>query len=139
MVVAYEISEETVRVVVKGAPEYVIPMCTRTLDDINDSEEFNEEQAREHLEKVSKTIREDNEILKPLTYAFRDMNLAEFDELKHANDEFETESSRACLETELTFAATFFLADPLRAGVHHATIALHESGVNTRILSGDHE
>lgn len=49
MVVAYQISEETVRVVVKGAPEYVIPMCTSTLDDINDSEEFNEEQASEHL------------------------------------------------------------------------------------------
>jgi magnesium-transporting ATPase (P-type) len=67
------------------------------------------------------------------------MNRAEFDELKHANDEFETESSRVCLETDLTFAATFFLADPLRAGVHDATIALHDSGTKTRILSGDHE
>jgi len=67
------------------------------------------------------------------------MNLAEFDELKHANDEFETEASRVCLETELTFVATFFLADPLRAGVHDATIALSNSGTFTRILSGDHE
>lgn len=32
MVVAYKISEETVRVVVKGAPEEIMPMCTHQLD-----------------------------------------------------------------------------------------------------------
>lgn len=32
MVVAYKISEETVRVVVKGAPEEIMLICTKQLD-----------------------------------------------------------------------------------------------------------
>jgi P-type Ca2+ transporter type 2C len=140
MVVAYQTSEDTVRIVVKGAPEFVIPMCTQQLDDINDTKEFGEDQHAEYLEGVSATIKTDEfDCLKPLTFGYRDMDLDAFEDLKHENGDFETEESRACLESELTLAATFFLADPLRGGVEEVTRQLYNSDINTRILSGDHK
>ena len=50
MTVAYELpgGEGIVRVVVKGAPEYIIPLCTKELDSSNDANEF--EGAGEHGE-----------------------------------------------------------------------------------------
>ena len=55
MTVAYKLpDQEIVRIIVKGAPEYIVPLCTLELDSSNYPTEFNgiEEQGSDHLEAV---------------------------------------------------------------------------------------
>jgi len=142
MTVAYQLpgDDQTVRVVVKGAPEYIIPVCTKELDSSNDPNEFEGDGAHgdNHLETiVSETIAKKRQ--KPVTYAYRDFNLDEFNDLYIAANKFETEESRQIIEQQLTLVATVGLIDPLRKGVVEAINNLYESGTNTRILSGDHK
>ena len=47
--------EEIVRVVVKGAPEYVIPMCRTRLTDQMDVEEMDEDEGAVHLKKMEES------------------------------------------------------------------------------------
>ena len=84
MTVAYRLPGEdgTVRVVVKGAPEYIIPVCTKELDSSNDPNEFEGDGAHgdNHLETiVSETIAKKGQ--KPISFAYRDFNMDEFNEL----------------------------------------------------------
>ena len=81
MTVAYRLpgGDGTVRVVVKGAPEYIIPACTKELDSSNDPNEFEGDGAHgeNHLEAiVSEEIAKKGQ--KPITIAYRDFNTDEF-------------------------------------------------------------
>ena len=142
MTVAYQIPGEdnTVRVVVKGAPEYIVPLCTKELDSSNEANEFEGDGAHgnNHLDAiVSENIAKLGQ--KPLTIAYRDFNQDEFQQLYIASNQFETEESRQVIESQLTLVATIGLIDNLRDGVEQAIESLYESGTNTRILSGDHK
>ena len=142
MSVAYQLPGEDgiVRVVIKGAPEMVIPLCTKELDSSNDPNEFDGEGAdgSNHLESiVSETIAKKGQ--KPLTIAYRDFNQDEFNDLYASSDRFETAEGRARLENQLTLVATVGLIDPLRDGVVDSINSLYESGTNVRIISGDHK
>ena len=140
MVVAYRINDETVRIVVKGAPEYIVPMCNFELDGNNDSNEITNEDREEYLEQISDVIANDTyDCLKPITYAYKDMPVYEFEELKHGHSNFEEEDSRYILESNLILAASFWLADPIRPEVTEVVVSLHNAKINTRILSGDHK
>lgn len=77
--------------------------------------------------------------LKPITYAYKDMSIGDFEALKQENNDFEKEEHRQCLESELTYVATFYLQDGLRDDVHVASDELFMSGINSRIISGDYE
>jgi len=141
MTVAYKLpgEENTVRVVVKGAPELLIPLCTRELDSSNDANEFEGtgSHGENHLEAiVSESIAKTGQ--KPLTIAYRDFDAGEFEHLQHGNGQFETEESRQVIEGGLTLVATVGLIDPLREGVSKAIGDLYDAGTNVRILSGDH-
>jgi len=142
MTVAYQLpgEEGTVRVVVKGAPEYIIPLCSKELDSSNDPCEFegDGEAGNNHLEAIVSTDIA-KKAQKPLTFAIRDFNSDEFDQLYQENNKFESAESRQAIESQLTLVATIGLIDPLREGVVEAINALYDSGTNTRILSGDHK
>jgi magnesium-transporting ATPase (P-type) len=45
MTVAYALNDNVVRLVVKGAPEYVVPMCNSKLNDFNQAEGFNDKES----------------------------------------------------------------------------------------------
>jgi P-type E1-E2 ATPase len=59
--------------------------------------------------------------------------------MSHRLKGFEKESDRMELEKNFTFAATFWLEDPLRDGVKQILGDLKNAGSSTVILSGDHE
>jgi magnesium-transporting ATPase (P-type) len=55
--------------------------------------------------------------LKPITYAYKTMSLEDFEALQKEQKDFDEEEDRVCLESDLIFAATFYLDDPLRPEV----------------------
>ena len=139
MVVAFKISDETVRVVVKGAPEEIMLLCTKQLNSQNQEVDFSKQNTDDHLNKVSEVISNDTEILKALSYAYCDWATQEFDKMSLRLNKFEKETDRKELEKNLTFAATFWLKDPLRENVKKTLSDLKNAGTSTVILSGDHE
>ena len=123
MTVAYGLpgEDQMVRVVVKGAPEYLVPLCTQELDSSNEPNEFEGAgaQGRKHLkEVVAERIARQGQ--KAITIAYRDFNSNEFDDLYESNQKFETPESRQLIEKDLILLATVGLSDPLKDGVEDA-------------------
>lgn len=152
MTVAYTLKEdpETVRLVVKGAPEFITKMCSSYMNDFKQATPFNGQgsDGAAYLEKVENELiladenDEDAEMhsgFKPLTIAYRDFNKADFEGMKNANFNFENEDSRAIVESDLTLVSSLSLQDPLRDDIDHAIEQLHNSKTNVRIISGDHK
>jgi magnesium-transporting ATPase (P-type) len=139
--VAQQLDETTVRIVVKGAPEFILNCCTAAIDGNAESGDFGEENATEQYGKITEVIEgaQDGLYLNPITYAFKDMSIEDFESLKQENNGFEKEEHRQCLESELTYVATFYLQDGLRDDVHVASDELFMAGINSRIISGDYE
>jgi len=124
--------------VAKGAPEEIVARCSYQLDMNNEVVDFHDQKA--HLEHISQVIFQDyEEILKPLSYAYRDFKLEDFQKLINKYDGFSNETHHHVIESNLIFAATFLLGDPLRDDVEHVINDMWEAGTNTRILSGDHK
>jgi len=152
MTVAYTLKEdpETVRLVVKGAPEFITKMCSSYMNDFKQATPFNGQgsDGAVYLEKVENELiladenDEDAEMhsgFKPLTIAYRDFNKADFEGMKNANFNFEAEDSRAIVESDLTLISSLSLQDPLRDDIDYAIEQLHASKTNVRIISGDHK
>lgn len=137
---------ELVRVYVKGAPEYVIPICTQTLDYQVQPIEFTENHYGSILGHVVS-----NEMaasgLKVLSYAFKELRIGDLEALMQTYNP-ESEEFRNELESDLIYVCTFGLNDPLRLNVEDAIQSIkfgtQDAGkneppqVNIRILTGDH-
>lgn len=89
--VAQQLDEETVRIVVKGAPEYILNCCTAAVDGDCAAGDFGEENATQQFEKITEVIEgaQDGMYLKPITYAYKDMSIEDFEALKQENNDFE--------------------------------------------------
>ena len=103
--------EERVRVYVKGAPEYVIPMTNSTLSMNVQTKEFTQEDQLHILgQVVSGEMAQYG--YKPISFAFKEMALSDLNrimnDMSQESDEFRYE-----LESNLTYLATFGLQDPL--------------------------
>jgi len=143
MTVAYTLKDypDIVRLVVKGAPEYIIPMCTSKLDSFNKLVVFNGKgnDGNDYLENVvvndliigpnpatAKSAEEGDSYqgaptgLKPITIAYRDFYTNEFVATKKSENNFENESSRSIIENDLTLIASIGLEDPMREGISEA-------------------
>jgi magnesium-transporting ATPase (P-type) len=102
-----------VRIVVKGAPEYVINSCTHQM--MADGEEYvldASERSKIIDEEVAGRCKKG---LKCIMYAYKDIDVDEWDYLKETSNNFETE--REILERNLVFLAFYALNDDLRTGV----------------------
>lgn len=114
--VAYRLEKDSgiVRVVVKGAPEIIIPKCESMLDQNCEATEFHD--ATDFLvDTVANEIAKTG--MKPLSIAYRDFNQEEFEQLKADNGNFESEESRQAIESSLIHVATVGLIDELRQDV----------------------
>lgn len=128
--------EEKVLVVVKGAPEFVLQMCTSVLG---------KDGKRNNLSPSERDRVLDNEIvgkccksgLRCIVYAYKEIAMDEFRYLKESNSDFLTEEDRSALEQDLTLLGAFGLEDPLREGVENVIEKLYDGGVNVRMISGD--
>ena len=106
MTVAYALKgDNTVRLVVKGAPEYVVPMCNSKLNDFNQPEGFNDKESylrdviEEQLIKGRGLSQEKPTGLKAITIAYRDFDRQDFENMKTTNNGFEEEDSRRLIES----------------------------------------
>lgn len=153
MTVAYQTNgpHSPVEVIVKGAPEVVIPLCTAQMDANNNPQRFNGDgidgedflagtitqfaqggvHYDEHAPETTLTS------VKPFVYAYKMMDISQFEALKEANN-FEDEQSRMSLESNLTFVAAFGLEDPIREESVPTIEELQRGNSNIRMLSGDH-
>lgn len=120
MTVAYKLTEEDgekVRVIVKGAPEVVIKMCSSAKNMDNETFDFAEKNDHaDYLENVvSRGIAKEG--LKPLTIAYKNIDIHEWESLKEKYFNFECDEARAALESNLTLAASFGFHDELRPNI----------------------
>jgi magnesium-transporting ATPase (P-type) len=90
-------TSDYVRVVVKGAPEYVLPMCDKQLTRDGDEDSLTQQESNRILEQ--EVIENQAKLgLRTLAYAYKDIDINEWEELKASNNEFESEADRATLE-----------------------------------------
>lgn len=105
---------EYVRVYVKGAPEYVIGLCSQTLTSNAQKKEGGLSENDQYAllqDVVSNQMAQSG--LKVLTYAFKEILLEDLDNLIHSVNT-ESEEFRMELEADLVYLGTFGLDDPLR-------------------------
>jgi len=105
---------EYVRVYVKGAPEYVIGLCSQVLTGNAQKKEggLSENDQFALLQDVVSTQMAQSG-LKVLSYAFKEILLEDLDNLIHSVNT-ESEEFRMELEADLVYLGTFGLDDPLR-------------------------
>jgi len=99
--------EDIVRVYIKGAPEYVIPFCNKTLDYTAEVKDFDDNDVASILNEVVR-----NEMacqgLKPLSYAFKEMHVTELEEFMQTYST-ESEEFRDEIEKDMIYLCTFGL------------------------------
>jgi magnesium-transporting ATPase (P-type) len=124
-----------VRVVVKGAPEYVIKHCSKVLTSDGEQREIGEDERELILQE--NVIPMAKKGLRTLLYAYKDMDSDHWEDLQAQNNNFVNESDRFIIEEDLTFVAAFGLNDDLRDGVKESIEKLRAASINTRMISGD--
>lgn len=137
----------TVRIYVKGAPEFVIPFSTQTFDSQNEAVEFGDELKENLLEDAISTQMAAHG-LKVISYAYKEISLQEMNELM-CNYQVESHDFREKLESDLVYLGTFGLRDPIRNDIL-STINQIKYGrcsgfdeskpaqVNVKLVTGDH-
>jgi Ca2+-transporting ATPase len=133
---------------VKGAPEYVIGLCTQTLSNDVTPIAFQENEQLNVLEHiVSRNMAQEG--LKCLSYAFKEIKIQDLDSLMKSADP-ESEEFRDALEEDLIYVATFGMEDPLRTNIHDSIQYIRYgqldgdgdqpegNQVNIRMVTGDH-
>lgn len=140
-----------VRIYVKGAPEYVIPLCSDTFDYQMHQKELDEDDQYKILSEVISTAMAKNG-LTTLSYAYKQIPYDDL-QLLLRDHHPESEEFRSELETDLVYLASFGLEDPLREGVERSVQLIRygavledrvdrskgaKNQVNVRMVTGDH-
>ena len=120
----------------KGAPEFVLPLCKTQLDTRGDEVNLSNEERENIL---------NNEIinnfckkgLRAIVYGYKDFKTYEWEDLKASYNNFILETDRIILERDFTFVAAFALNDELRDGVRDSILKLKDGQLNIRMISGD--
>ena len=166
MTTAYTLQDNNnVRLVCKGAPEVIVPKCKSKIDEYARGQDFfgAGQDGEDYLANVverdliigqNPASRDEGESqsdptgLKTLTFAFKDFQIDEWNELMAANDNFNVQEpkdgsapvdNRDQLENGLTLIGSVGLSDPLRDNIAESIDRLRESGTNVRLFSGDHQ
>lgn len=142
-------SPDTVRIVVKGAPEILISSCDKTFDVEGGIIPLEEEDKTVVLErflegewtnyKVNTAGMPSGNYYRTLLYAYQDMPLEEFEELRASTNDFETEDSKQKIEQGLSLIGIFAFNNPLRERVDHAIKLGRQGHLNIRMVTGDSE
>ncbi len=127
----YEISFDSLRkrmstvhrdmVCVKGAPEIILSLCNRLLED-GEVREINEDDRKRILE-INESFAKN--ALRVLAFAYKPR-----DELKSMNDEE--------IERDLIFTGLMGMIDPPREGVKDAVERCKNAGIRPIMITGDH-
>ena len=116
---------EYVRIVIKGAPEYVMPFCRTQFNERGEEVELSLEERDRILESeiIGKCARKG---LRTIVYGYKDVQAFDWDFMKKHNNHFLTERDREIIEKDFCFVAGFGLNDDLREGVVEAIKKLND-------------
>jgi len=107
--------QETVRIYIKGAPEFVLPICSQTLDVNVQPKELTENDTATILNHIV-SLEMAQGGLKVLSYAFKEMRSTELNSLFERFD-VESPDFRKELETDMVYLCTFGMLDELREDI----------------------
>jgi len=139
---------ERVRVYVKGAPEYVLPLCNSTLSMSLQMDAFSQDDQYRILEDIIARQMAGNGH-KPISFAFKEMSMQDLNRIMQQMSQ-ESQEFRIELECNLTYLSTFALDDPIVDDIqetvqlirygHAKTLAdsSDSNQVNIRMVTGDH-
>lgn len=127
---------DTVRVFCKGAPEIVMNHCGFYIDQSGNAAPLDEATKASILNDV---VVESfaKKALRTILVTYKDYSVADYEALKAAHNNFEKESDREVLETDLVAVGIFALEDPLRPEVVGAIQMCHKAGITVRMVTGD--
>jgi Ca2+-transporting ATPase len=131
---------DTLRIVMKGAPEEVVRKCTQKLTSSDEEVYFDGygDDGNDFLRDADR-IAGFGDGLTPILYAYRDIPIEAYEQLKSQNNNFDHETDRLILEENLTLLCMYGLKDTIREGVLKTIEVLQTANTRTRIVSGDHE
>lgn len=72
-----------------------------------------------------------------LLITYKDMSMAEYEQLKASNNNFEKEGDRQVLEQDLTAVGIFGLQDPLRPSINSSIEQCRHAGITVIMCTGD--
>jgi len=125
-----------VRIVMKGAPEYVMRFCTKSINQYGEESDLDQhEKARILQDEIIGNYARAG--LRTFAYAYKDIDSDHWEDLQANNNNFISEKDRFIVERDLTFVAAFGINDDLREGIDKAIGKLKLAGINTRMVSGD--
>ncbi|HET7910159.1 MAG TPA: cation-translocating P-type ATPase [Nitrospira sp.] len=109
---------------VKGAPDVVVPRCTRRMT-LDGAVEILSERHREHILATNRSLA--GQALRILAVAHRPL------------DQPREGSRAATVEQELVFLGLIAMKDPVRPEAVHAVRLCREAGITTVMITGDHK
>lgn len=133
---AYKKKDGGVRLLVKGAPDVVLPKCKYFSKAGGQVAEISP--AKMDAIKGDEVIRRyAKQAYRTLALCYKDFPQSEWDALHRRYNAFKDVKDRDGLETDLTVAGIVGISDPLRPGIKDAVIKLRGAGVTTRMVTGD--
>lgn len=127
---------DTVRVYVKGAPEYFLHKCVKTYATDGSRTHMTDEELSYILtDVISQNFTSKG--LRVMAFAYRDLSIEEFNDLKYQCNNFQTEQDRETLEQNLVFVGVFALQDELRDRVLRSIQFAQKGNITVRMVSGD--
>lgn len=123
------------RVYIKGAPEYILDMSSKTFKQDGALVELNKDFKRKIEENfISDSINK----LKPLAFAYRDMDINEFNELANRTQGFTSAESKDMIEQNMTFVGYVAFKNEIRKTVRKTISMASKSDTKIKMVSGDH-
>jgi len=140
-------TDKEVRIYTKGAPDMLFEKLAGVLGEdeavlgIDDDCELPIELgggSDMHLGLLEKTVKNfADRAYRTLLICYRDMSMEQYEELKAANNDFETEADREVLEDELVAVGIFGLQDPLRPSIVDSIKQCQTAGITVLMCTGD--
>eukprot|EP00347_Sterkiella_histriomuscorum_P008515 403344807 len=126
--------DNLVRIYVKGSPENVIGICQSFFDKNGEQQELGQEQ-----KDILEAMVEKNgcRLLRSVLFASADLTVEEYESLKLANNDFQSEQDKQALESNLTLVGGYALRDFLRCESMSSISQSRKAGINVRVVTGD--
>jgi magnesium-transporting ATPase (P-type) len=125
-----------VRVFCKGAPEMVIKYCDYFLDSSGSAERLDDDKKDDVIGRIVKGFAK--KAYRSLLVSYCDYDEREWERLKGQANDFQSLADKEIVESGLTLIGIFALVDPLRDGIARSVDRCHKSGINVRMVTGDH-
>jgi len=127
---------ETVRVYIKGAPEIVIPTCQSHYGADAQLKDFDSSERSYLTDNILNEMT--TKSLRTMAFSYADMAEQKFNDLKESTNNFSKPDDIHQLDNNTTFLALVALKDPLRADLKDTLAYAPLSGIEVRLISGDH-